>query len=358
MNVNIKKINKIAHLGFITAMLVILAGPLAQVAHAAALTSLSDTMSTVKIGALANHDIQFTSPTGVASGQTIILTFQSDFSIDADLDYTDIDVLDDGVSVPLATTPLGATWGAARTSEIEITLTNGTTVVGAGSVIRIIIGTNAVVPSDGVRQITNTTTTGTKTITISGTFTDTGIISVQIITDDAVNISGTVNQTIAFAINNPTIAFGTLTSANARYATSGSGGSNDDTTVAHALEVATNSTSGYSISVKGATLTSTSNVNDTITANGVGPDASSPGNEQFGIKATVSGGSNRTIANPYVHGSNFGYDGTATVADTFASGSSATTTTTYSLIYIANIENITEAGSYTASLIYVATGNF
>ena len=337
----------------VVAMLGLLFGPFSQVAYAASLTALSDSMSTVKISTLSNHDIQFTTPTGVTSGQTIILTFASDFSIAAALDFTDIDVLDDATNVTLAASPSGATWGAVRTSATVITLTNGTTAVGAGSVIRIKIGTNATNQSTGVRQITNTTSTGTKTVVISGTFGDTGTISVQIVTDDTVAVSGTVNQTLSFSISANTIAFGTLDSAAARFANTSSGSASD--VVAHTLAIATNSTSGYTITVKGATLTSGSN---TITAVGSSPATSSVGTEQFGIYATKAGGSNGTIAAPYATASSFGYDATGSTATTFASGTSATATETYSLHYLANITSTTEAGSYTASLIYVATGNF
>ncbi len=353
INMNIQKINKIASLGLIMAMLAVLFGPFTQVAQAAALTALSDTMSTIKVSAVADHDIQFTSPTGVAAAATIILTFLTTFSIPSALDFTDIDVLDDTVNVTLAGSVSGATWAAVRTSATVITLTNGSGAVGAGSVIRIKIGTNASNQTTGDQQITNPASASTFTIIMSGTFNDTGTISITTIADDAVAVSGTVNQTITFAINANTIAFGTLDSAAARYANTSTGSASE--TVAHTLAVATNSVSGYTITVKGGTLTSGS---FTITANGAGPDTSSTGTEQFGIYATKSGGSNGTIATPYVTGSSFGYDADATTATTFASGTSATATETYSLRYIANIAAITEAGSYTASLIYVATGNF
>ncbi len=344
---------KISSAGLIFSILLMMFGPFTPVAHAAALTALSDTMSTVKASTLSNHDIQFTTPTGVASGQTIILTFLTDFSIPAALDFTDIDVLDNGSNVTLAASPSGATWGAVRTSSLVITLTNGTTAVTAGHTIRIKIGTNATNQSTGVRQITNPTTTGAFTIIITGTFTDTGTITTTTITNDVVAVSGTVNQSLTFSISANTISFGTLDSAAARYANATTGSASD--VVAHTLAVATNSLSGYTITVKGATLTSGAN---TITAVGSSPAASAPGTEQFGIYATKSGGVNGTIAAPYATGSSFGYDATGTTATTLASGTSATVTETYSLHYLANISSSTEAGSYTASLTYVATGNF
>lgn len=326
------------------------------VAYAASLTTLSDTLSSAKISTLSNHDISFVTPTGVAASATIILTFPGSFSVAAAMDFTDIDVLDNGTNVTLAASPSGATWGAVRTSATVITLTNGTTAVTAGHTIRIKIGTNATNQTTGVRQITNDTTTGTKAIAVTGTFGDTGTISVQLVTDDTVVISGTVNQAITFSISSNTIAFGTLDSAAARFANTSTGSASD--TVAHTLAVSTNAPTGYSVTVQGATLTSQQNSSNTITANGASPVTSSVGTEQFGIYATKSGGVNGTIASPYVTASSFGYNGTASTAATFSSGTTATATETYSLHYIANIGATTEAGTYAASLNYVATANF
>lgn len=327
--------------------------------HAAALTTMSDTLSSAKISTLANHDISFVTPTGVAASASITITLPGSFSIPAGLTFTDIDVLDNGTNVTLAASPTGATWGAVRTSATVITLSNGTAAVIAGHTIRIKIGTNATNQSAGVNQITNDTTTGTKAITIAGSFGDTGTISVQLVTDDTVVVSATVSQTISFSISSNSLAFGTLDTAAARYATvTGGGGSGTDSGPAHTLAVATNASTGYTITVQGATLTSQQNSANTITAIGASPATSAVGTKQFGIYATKSGGVNGTIATPYATVSSFGYNGTASTAATFASGTTATAAETYSLRYLANISATTEAGTYTASLNYVATANF
>ncbi len=324
---------------------------------AASLTSLSDTMSTVKKNTLSDHDITFTTPTGLTSGQTMVLTFQSDYSIPGALDDTDIDLLDDGVQLALAASPSGATWGVVRTSSTVITFTNGNVAIAAGSVVRIKIGTNATQGATGDQQITNPTTAGSYTVTIGGgTFADSGTITTTIVDDDVVAVSATVGQTLTFTISDNSIGFGTLSTSAARYATGDTNGTGSDT-VAHTLGVATNGASGYTITVQGATLTSGLN---TITANGSTPAASTTGSEQFGIYATVSGGTGASIDATYSDNATpaFGYDANASTAATFATGSSATGTSTYSLHYIANIAPTTEAGSYTAALTYVATANF
>lgn len=347
-----KKINTITSLGLVIAMFAILTGPFAQIAYAAAITSASDTLSSQKVSTLANHDIQFTSPTGVASGQTIIITFPADFSIATLLDFTDMDVLDDAVNVTLAAAPSGATWGAVRTSATVITLTNGTTAVGAGSVMRIKIGTNATNQSTGVRQITNTTTNGSKVIAISGTFTDTGNITIQILTDDQVAVTATVDQSLTFSISDNTIGFGSLSASAACFA-QGTAACSASEVEAHNLIVGTNAQNGYTTTVQGATLTLGA---FSVTAIGGTNTASSVGTEQFGLRMTATGGSG-TVTVPYA-AAGFAYAGTASTASQVASATLASANTTYSARYIANIGSATEAGAYTATLTYVTVANF
>ncbi len=114
-------------------------------------------------------------------------------------------------------------------SSDVLTFTNGSAVVVAGSVITIEIGTNA---TSGTNQITNDSGTGDATISIAGTFGDTGDILVELLTDDTVNITAVVDESLSFSISDVEIGFGTLTSANARYATADATG---DTTpqIAH-----------------------------------------------------------------------------------------------------------------------------
>ncbi len=322
-----------------------------QTAYAAAITAASDTLSSQKVSTLANHDIQFTTPTGVASGQTIIITLPSDFSIAAAMDFTDMDVLDDASNVTLAASPSGATWGAVRTSATVITLTNGTTVVTAGSVMRIKIGTNATNQSTGVRQITNTTSNGSKVIAISGTFTDTGNITVNILTDDQVAVTATVDQSLTFSISDNTIGFGSLSSSAACYA-QGTAACSASEVEAHNVIVGTNAGSGYSMTLNGTTLTSGA---FTITAIGASNTASAIGTEQFGLRMTATGGSG-TVTAPYA-ASGFALN-TASFPSQVASASGSSANTTYSARYIANIASNTEAGAYTSTLTYVTTANF
>ncbi|MDB5266277.1 MAG: hypothetical protein JWN89_92 [Parcubacteria group bacterium] len=327
-----------------------------SLASAAALTSFSDTMSRQTISTNSSHVLKFTTPTGVAISQTVKYTFPTGFNFTSST-FANVTIswgTTTGLenSTTTASSNSATAWGAAFSGSNNVVLTL-TAPSGAGNnipagkiMIVTIASTNSVNPSGAT----------TYSIGVIGSFGDTGTTTVNIIGDDTVAVSGTVPQAITFAISANTIGFGTLDSGAARYANTTTGSASD--VVAHTLAVSTNAPTGYTITVQGATLTSQQNVANTITAIGASPATSSTGNEQFGIYASKAGGTNGTIASPYVTVSSFGYNATAGSAATFASGTSATATETYSLHYLANIAPTTEAGTYAASLVYVATANF
>ncbi len=337
-----------------------------QFANAAALTSVSDTQSSVKAGALTNHDISFVTPTGLTSGQTILVTFSAGTVMNASLSFTDVDVLVNGTQQTLAAAATGATWGVVRTSATVLTLTNGTTAVTAGQTIRIKIGTNATSQSNGVFQTTNDSA-GSQIYTIGGgTFADSGTLTVNLITNDTVAVTGTVNQSISFAILSATstafsnsIFFGTLAAGTPKFASStNTTGDTGNASNAHVLTVGTNAPSGYTVTVQGQSLTSQQNAANIIAPAGASSVAISSSTEMFGITATKSGGVNGTIAAQFATANQFGYNATATTSVTLASGTTPTATETYALKYIASVSALTAAGSYSASLVYVATANF
>ena len=330
-----------------------------KVAQAAALTNKKDTMSSLKASTLSNHQILFTTPTGVAAGQTITLTLTS-FSIAAALDFEDLDLsfqaTGDGVcdtgdtEKTLAAIASGATWGAVRTSATVITFTSGTDTIAAGAEVCVEVGTGAESVVTGIERITNPAA-GSYSLTIAGTMTDSGDIAIQILTDDQVAVSATVDESLTFTISDNSIGFGTLTAADDFFATGDTNGSAIEVE-AHTLVVGTNATNGYTMTVNGATLTSGAN---TITAIGSFNTASSLGTEQFGLRMTASGGSGSVTA-PYA-AAGFAFD-TAAFPDQVASVAGASVNTTYSVRYVGNITSSTEAGAYTATLTYVATANF
>lgn len=335
-----------------------------ELAHAAALYNLSDTLSTVSAGDASDHTIQFVTPTGVSTGEDISITFPVGWDLN-NLATTSINF---GTSTsascsgfsyaPINTVASGLTWGVATTTT-TLTLTSGTAVVPANRCVQFKLGSNATFETTtATTTILNPSSATTSIITIGGSFGDMGLISVTILSDDAVALSGTVNQSISFTISTTTIYFGTLGSGGAKYASSTNSSGDSTETVAHTLSVGTNASYGFTVTVRGQTLTSQQNPANTISAIGGSIASSTPGTEQFGIRATESGGTGVTVSSPYSYATSYGYGATATTSSTFAVGSGSTQTSTLSLRYITNISAVTEAGTYSTNLNYVATANY
>lgn len=328
--------------------------------YAAALTTLSDTQSSVKVSALSDHTFQFVTPTGVAASGTVSVTFPVGWTV-GNIGTTSIALATSTSATCSGFTDAiinvnqsNLTWGVATTTT-SVTLTSGTAVIPANRCIQVRLGSNATV--NGTTTITNPSSATSSILTVTAGV-DSGTITANIITNDTVSVTGTVAQSLSFSISTTTIYFGPLTSASAKFASSTNTAGDSATTSAHDLLVGTNAPSGYTISVRGQTLTSQQNPSNTITAIGGTAASSTPGNEQFGIRATVSGGTGATVDQTYASSTGYGYDGTATTSAIFATGSGATNVSTYSVRYMANISALTEAGSYAANLVYVATANF
>jgi hypothetical protein len=164
-----------------------------------------------------------------------------------------------------------------------------------------------------------------------------------------------VQQSITFSISSVSSSFGNLSQAVSSYASSTGPGSGVEVT-AHTMTASSSGGAGYTIYVQGGTLQSLQNSADTITAIGGVNTTPAPGTEQFGLRlATTSG--NGLVTTPY-NGAGFAYAATATTSSSVATGASDGVTTVYSVRYLANVGALTEAGSYSASLVYVAVANF
>ena len=349
----ISQLRKATSLYLIFALLAAMFTGGAHVAKAASLTALSDTMSSSKISTASSHIIRFTTPTGASDNtDTIIITFPSDFNFTSKtigtVTFTHGATTGAESTETLAASPSATDWGAvfSGTQNRVLTLTAPTDGVGAASVA----ASDKVIITYDSSNSTNASTATTYLISISGTFGDTGDITVNLITDDQVAITASVTQSLSFAISDNTTEFGTLSTSAASYADNSAGNSTE--VESHTLIASTNAQNGYSVTVNGATLTSGAN---TISAIGSTNTASSTGTEQFGLRMTATGGSG-TVTVPYA-ASGFAFD-TAAFPDQVASSSTSSASTTYSVRYLANIAVGTEPGSYSATLTYVATANF
>lgn len=327
-----------------------------SIATAAPLTSVSDTMSRLKASTLSNHTIKFVTPTGVAAAGTLSVTFAGGFTMGS-FSVNNID-LSTGASCgsisserTLAGSPSGATWGVAQASQ-TITFTSGTDTITAGHCVEIEIGSNATSGASGAIQITNHATPGTYQVTIGGSFGDTGATSVQVIADDQVVVTATVDQTLSFSISDNTTEFGSLGSGAAKYADDSAGSASS--VVAHNLIAGTNATGGYIITYNGTNLQSGANIIDAATITG---DADgTPGTEQFALALSKSGGS-ATITTAYAQASN-NWSYVPTTTTTLVSQAAIEASTTYDVRYISNIATLTPAGAYTSTIDYIATATF
>jgi hypothetical protein len=336
---------------------------------AAALANISDTLSSQTVSTAANHTIVFRTPTGAAdTTDTITLTFPAGFNMNS-IAFDDVDLAfsagsQSNCTAPsyvndetIAATPAADTWGAALSGQV-LTLTapssGFTTTIAANACVQVQIGTNATLGSTGNTQIINPASANSYAIAIGGLFGDSGSTTVNILTDDTVDVAAEVAQSLTFSISDTSIGFGTLNSAAARFATGDLLGSGTEGE-AHNIIVGTNAANGYSMTASGTTLINASNPAATITAIGGTAAASTVGSEQFGMRITATGGTGAVVA-PYAS-ANFAYD-TAAFPDQIASASGSSANTTYSLRYIANIAANTDAGTYNAGVTYVATANF
>lgn len=326
---------------FLAVSLVFVLSFICMPVYASALTSTSDTLSRLKAGETANHTIKFTTPTGIAIGNEVTLTFpESSFSMGASLSGVTIT---DGAGTPGVVA--SASWS---TPTLTITADADSTVA-AGHVATISIPNT---------QITNPAT-GTYVVTIGGSFGDTGSFAVYITStnDDQVVVTASVDPSITFSLSAAASTFGILSPGVVK-----TGGT------VITLTVGTNANGGYSISVRdtgsGANPGLWSSAASSLIGsadgsyNATGDLASVP--LGFGIQAACTAGctTNTDVASDFrqgasvVGGITLAAKNLATYANSTASDHTITNT------YKAKASASTKAGSYSDTLTYIATATF
>ena len=330
-----------------------------RIANAATVTSFKDVQTTLVDSANSNHTISWISPSGVANAATIVLTFATGFSLTGVVE-DDIDIA--GSTEGELTTAADCT-GAEKAGVVvsgqTITFTLCTGDGGDftnSETITVEIGTNATASGTGANQINNQTEAQNNSdpkITLTSGASDTGSLAVEVIADDSVNVTATVDPSITFSISDVTIGFGTLTTGAARYANGAATGSGS-VTPAHTLTARTNAASGVAVTYNGALLTSASNNIDAATITG---DADgTPGSEQFAISFDDNG-SAFTMVSAYDEASN-NSSFVASTTTTIFSTTAPIGSTAVDAHYLANIAANTPAGSYSTDITYIATGTF
>src|SRR3990167_10945598 len=239
--------------------------------------------------------------------------------------------------------------------------------------LKITHATNSTNPSGAVSipwtTVTNPSTTNTtyylKVTTYSDsaytTAIDTGTVAVSTATQ--ISLSGTMDESLVFCtgtsitgtdcgtVAGNSISFGSFSTTSTKSGTS-------------VMAASTNGGYGYAITVNGTTLTCTTcNGTQTISALAT-QQTSSTGSEQFGINlkdnttpnvgAEVSGSGTATATANYGTADSFRF----VTADSVASVAVPTNPNPFTASYIVNVAGTTEAGTYTATMTYIATATF
>jgi hypothetical protein len=332
--------------------------------HAAAMTSITDTLSRLKATTAANHTIKFVQTTGVGAGEKIKVTFPTGFTMGS-VDYTDVDLAEGDsnncstavfTDKTLAAAATGATWGATVAGQV-LTFVSDTDTITADKCVLVEVGTNATEGGAGDQQVTNSGAGNDKVMSLATTTAgdvdiDTGSLALSIIAEDQVEVTATVDPTFTFTISSSTCALGTLSTANVQ-------------TCGVTLTTSTNAVGGYTTTVvgthAGAELNHSNGTDNIDNATGVEVNA---GSEEFGIGTSDSGvdivtesdcaGADGTSTADAESIDANGDNSTASVAS--ASGPVSGDATT--ACFAASVAATTVAGSYTATTTFISTGTF
>jgi len=351
--------------------------PSLRFAEAANVTSFSDTLSDSAPGVVSNHTIEFVTPTGVADGEDITITFPVGFTGIAALGFEDVDLTVNGTDEDLAGSASLADWGVNVSSQ-TITIESGTDVIGAGATVTIQIGTNATAGVTGVNQITNPATSTSYEIDVDVAGNDTGSTRVAIV--DNVTVTASVDTLFTFTV----AGVSALTSVNTNDTTGGDttataipfGALQADTasTAAQTLEVSTNAANGFVVTVQvdqqllsanGADIDGFRNGSFDSTPVAWEAPGATPGNEnEYGHWGISSADTTLTagLSDLYTGGDNFVSASTTPVEVFRHDGPSDGTVAgegNTEVIYKIETSALQEAATdYTATLTYVATPVF
>lgn len=224
---------------------------------AASITSVSNTLTDTDPSASSNHTISFTTPTGIANGQTVTIDFSDGpFTGTSSILATDIDVA-------AGTSDFSVAANCAGGDQIGVSFTGAVLTVefcaGDGAVIApngsttIEIGTNATFGVAGSNQLVNPAVTDSYAILIAGTQTDAGSTRVVII--DTVEVTASVDTTFTFTVSgvggsqsvNGATTTGSSTATALSFGTLSAG---TPSTTAQDLTVITNASQGFVVTVE------------------------------------------------------------------------------------------------------------
>jgi len=346
--------------------------PSIRFSEAANLTSFSDTLSDSAPGVNADHTIEFTTPSGVANNQTIVVTFDAAFDATGVVD-TDIEVATSSGSFTLAadcsgTEQLGASFSG---DVLTITLCNGDgAVLAEDDTVTITIGI-AANGGTGSNQVNNPGSAGSYVITVAAGTLDTGETQVAIV--NTVQVTASVDTLFTFTVNglpggssvNGATTTGSTSAIAIPFGTLEAGVAS---TAAQELVVVTNANNGFVVTVEtdqqltssnGAEIDSFVEGSNTTTPTAWASPSNTPGSlNTYGHWGLTSDDTNITIptgANQYVAV-------LTTPVEVFSNGgpTNGTGATGVARVgYRVEIGSLQEAATdYEATLTYIATPVF
>lgn len=184
--------------------------------------------------------------------------------------------------------------------------------------------------------------------------------SLAISTSERIQVTLTVDETLTFCTGT-SITGQNCGTISGNTVSLGRGSTSATSAGTSVMSASTNGSTGYSITVHGATLASGSDNIDAMSVAG----GSVIGSEQFGINlagsnTTPTVGANVNGSGSAVAGAGYGTANSFKFADgeIVASASGPSNANTFTVSYIANIAGSTPAGMYNTNLNYVATANF
>ncbi|MEX0621933.1 MAG: hypothetical protein WD187_02995 [Candidatus Woykebacteria bacterium] len=333
-----------------------------QQVQAAPHTTVSDTLSRLQTSTAANHTIQFDLASAWNASETVVIDFVDGDGFDtsgfANSEAEDYDITWEGSEKTIvanggcAADSIEITTVNTSTDTFTFTLCAGSTASAANDTIVIEIGTHASAGGGGNDQITNATSTGSKTVTITGpTSGDSATFAVAMMSSDQVTVSATVDPTITSSLSASTCSLGTL----------GSGAINF---CSYTNTVSTNASSGYvSTILEDGNLCSPSVASCTNDIDDADGDVDQ-GTEEYGVSSNDTTGTQDIVDSTGCDDSGTAENasaitGTAQVYADSGDGdagpvSSAVTTVCHS----ASIAGTTPAGSYEHTVTHITTGTF
>ncbi|ETB63586.1 TPA: hypothetical protein DIC38_02660 [Candidatus Nomurabacteria bacterium] len=374
-------IKKIVSLVVMTSFVLTMTGVFPLTLMAASISSSKATFGRLKASTPSDSVIiQFVSPTGIQTGgaDTISLTFSSDFTVAPEaVANFDVGLGNSGVCSSatytdeiISLTASATDWGVDVTGNVITFSPETDDVLTAGYCIRIEMGTAATTGGAGsASTITNGLADDDDTITIAGGFGDTGVMTVDIVDDDQVTVTATVNQTMTFDLDTSvtdsetdapyTVPLGVLSSSSVKVS-----GSTDSVNMIIA-EGNTNASGGMNVTVKNANgangLVSTSTPADRIES---ATGTMIAGTENYGLCVASASLAGFTRATAYNTNCALNSETNAIIGLTTTTADLLTSSAPISSAHAEIVVNAAIAGAtpahtdYTDTLTFIATASY